>query len=135
MIPIKQREFTKELVFTASRSSGPGGQSVNKVNTQIQLRFNIATSDLLSEKEKTTLLFKLRNQLTKNGDLIITAQTERSQIQNKKQTLVKFYALLDNLLKMNKVRLTTHPPKKVKARRLEKKRRQSEKKSMRRKMI
>ena len=135
MAPIKKRDFTKEIVFFASRSSGPGGQSVNKVNTRILLRFNIATSEILSNKEKATLLFKLKNQLTRSGDLIITAQTERSQVQNKKQALLKFQMLLEHLLIPDKVRIATRPSKVVKARRLEQKRRHSEQKSLRRKLL
>jgi ribosome-associated protein len=135
MIPIRKRDFTKEVKFFASRSSGPGGQSVNKVNTQIQLRFNITSSVILNDKEKSALLFKLKSQLTKDGDLIITAQTERSQVQNKKQALFKFYMLLENLLIPDKVRIATRPSKAVKSRRLEQKRRRSEQKSLRRKML
>ena len=108
---------------------------MNKVNTQIQLRFNITSSVILNDKEKSALLFKLKSQLTKDGDLIITAQTERSQVQNKKQALFKFYMLLENLLIPDKVRIATRPSKAVKSRRLEQKRRRSEQKSLRRKML
>lgn len=135
MIPIKKRDFTKEIDFMASKSSGPGGQNVNKVNTQIQLRFNIAASEVLSHNEKSILLFKLKNQLTKSGDLIITAQTERSQVQNKKQALIKFHMLLEHLLVPDKIRIATRPSKAAKIRRLEQKRRQSEQKSLRRKLL
>ena len=133
MVPVRQRDFTKEIQIFTSRSSGPGGQHVNKVNTQVQLRFNIAASGLLTESEKSTLLFKLKNQLTKSKDLIITAQTERSQAQNRKQAVEKFYLLIEHLLQAEKQRIPTFPSKTANTKRLEKKRRHSEKKALRRK--
>lgn len=135
MIPIRQREFTKEIVFLTSQSSGPGGQHANKVSTRVQLRFNISASKILTNIEKSTLLYKLRNQLTKSNELIITAQTERSQIQNKKNALDKFYLLIEQLLKPEKERIATRPSKFVQDRRLDNKRRHSEKKALRRKIF
>jgi ribosome-associated protein len=134
MMPVRQRDFTKEIIILTSRSSGPGGQHVNKVNTQVQLRFNITESKILTDAEKSTLLYRLRNQLTKNNELIITAQTERSQIQNKKNALDKFYILIEQLLKTEKIRIATKPSKAAQTRRLENKRRHSDKKSLRRKI-
>jgi ribosome-associated protein len=134
MISVRQRDFTKEIAFLVSRSSGPGGQHVNKVNTQVQLRFNISASKILSDAEKSTLLYKLRNQITKNNELIITSQTERSQIQNKKHALHKFYLLIEQLLKTEKDRIASRPSKAAQVRRLEKKRRLGEKKALRRKL-
>ena len=133
MVPIRQRDFTKEIVIHTTRSGGPGGQHVNKVNTQVQLRFNITASGLLTESEKSILLFKLKNQLTKSKDLIITAQTERSQVQNRKHAVEKFYLLIQQLLHVEKDRIPTFPSKTANSKRLEKKRRHSEKKALRRK--
>lgn len=134
MIPIKQRNIVSEVVFIASRSRGPGGQNVNKVNSQVQLRFKIVSSEILTKNEKSILLYKLKHQLTKNGELIITAQTERSQLQNKKLALDKFHALLEKLLKPEKTRIATRPTKGSNVRRLEQKRRHSEQKALRRKL-
>lgn len=133
MIPLRQRHLTREIEFIASRSNGPGGQHVNKVNTQVQIRFNINESELLSAREKEILRFKLRHQLTKGGELIMNTQTSRSQVQNKKEALRKFYLLMENMLKPELKRIPTRPSKVSKIRRLEQKRRHSEKKDLRRK--
>ncbi len=79
-IDLGNKDFSKEFTFVTSRSSGPGGQHVNKVNTRVELRFNVIASQLLTEKEKAILQKKLQSQLTNDGDLIISSQTERSQI-------------------------------------------------------
>ena len=134
MIPIKQRNIISEVIFTATRSRGPGGQNVNKVNSQVQLRFNIINSEMLTKNEKSVLLYKLKHQLTKNGDLIITAQTERSQLQNKKLALDKLQAVLEKVLKPQKTRIATRPTKRSNVRRLEQKRRHGEQKILRRKL-
>jgi ribosome-associated protein len=133
-ISIRQRDFSREFIITASRSSGPGGQHVNKVNTQIQLRFNVSNSALLEEKEKMVLLYKLRHQLTRSGDLLINSQTERSQIKNKTVAINKFYTLLENLLVPPKRRIATHPTPTSNTKRLERKKKHGEKKLFRKKL-
>lgn len=135
MKPIRQRDLSREIEVIASRSGGPGGQHVNKVNSQVQIRFNIERSIVLSTREKETLLYKLRHQLTKGGELIINAQTNRSQFQNKKEALNKLYILLENMLKQEKVRIASRPSKASKIRRLEQKRRHSNKKVLRKKLF
>ncbi|HNC32056.1 MAG TPA: peptide chain release factor-like protein, partial [Cyclobacteriaceae bacterium] len=79
-----------ELLFSASRSSGPGGQNVNKVNSRITLRFNIRESTILTYDEKSILLTKLGSRLTEAGELIVHAQDKRSQLQNKEAVMAKF---------------------------------------------
>jgi ribosome-associated protein len=91
---IKQQVFESELEFSATKSSGPCGLHVNKVNTKIIRRFNSTQSDLLSEVEKALLLKKLKSKLTLEETLIIEAKEKRSQHQNKIIAITKFYELL-----------------------------------------
>jgi len=122
------RLFELEFVFSASRSSGPGGQNVNKVNTKIELRFNIPASVLLSEEEKILLMEKLKNRINSLGELIIVSQDDRSQLKNKENAISKFYQLLQYALTPQKMRKPSKPSMASRHRRLENKRRLSEKK-------
>ena len=129
---IRNRDFLPELTFSASRSSGAGGQNVNKVNTKVELRFDIASSSILTEEEKNRLLTKLAKRLTQEGILIIISQTERTQLKNKAQCLMKFYELLESALTVQKKRKPTKPTLASKAKKMENKKRQSERKASRR---
>ncbi len=128
---LKQRDFTSEIQYSASRSGGPGGQNVNKVNSKVELRFHIASSQLLSDREKHLLLNKLSSKLTLQGELILTAQTERSQLKNKLAVNERFYILLASALTPVKKRKPTKRTKASVERRLNSKKKQSEKKSNR----
>lgn len=128
---LKTRNFENEFVFLASRSSGPGGQHVNKVSSKVELRFNIPASDMLSKEEKELLLEKLSGKVNNEGDLIITSQTSRSQQKNKTDTIEKFYTLLAKALTPPRKRIKTKPPKSTDRKRLEEKRKQSNKKEKR----
>ncbi len=130
-IRTSERDFSKEFVFSTSRSSGAGGQHVNKVETKVELRFNILASKILSDKEKQTVLTKLKNQINIKNELIITSQSERSQLRNKQQVINKFYTLIKWALRKDKKRVPTKPTKAAIRRRLETKRKHSEKKSLR----
>jgi len=125
--------FQQEIIFSASRSSGPGGQHVNKVSTRVELRFNIPNSLLLSEEEKAILLSKLKNKINKEGDLILVSQEGRSQLKNKAKVLEKFYEMIEKALTPPKKRKATRPSKATKEKRLEEKKIISEKKSQRKK--
>lgn len=119
---LKSRKLEDECVFKASRSSGPGGQNVNKVSTRIELRFNIPGSSVLSETEKQLISEKLRNRITSEGDLLIVSQSGRSQLINKEKALEKFYQLLSEALTPRKKRIKTTPTEGSKRMRLEAKR-------------
>ena len=125
------KDLYSEFVFSASRSSGAGGQNVNKVNTKVELRFNVNMSQILSDEEKEILTQKLASKLTDSGDLIVVSQTERSQLKNKENTIEKFYTLLKKALTPRKKRKPTRPTKASKAKRLDEKRIVSEKKMTR----
>jgi ribosome-associated protein len=122
-----------ELEFSASRSSGPGGQNVNKVNSKITLRFNIVDSHILTAEEKEVLLRKLASKLSGEGVLIIIAQDSRSQVENKTLAGVKLEQMLAKAFEKKKVRKATKPSKSAVRKRVDQKKKQSEKKQWRQK--
>ena len=120
-----------ELAFTTSRSSGPGGQNVNKVNSKVTLRWDIRESTLLSTAEKELLLQKLSSRLTTGGMLLIIAQDKRSQLQNRDEALAKLNQLLKQALIKKKKRKATKPSKSSVQSRLKSKKKHSDKKKWR----
>lgn len=130
-IDIKNIDFTPELEFQTSRSGGPGGQNVNKVETKVELRFDIAASTLLTDEQKTKLLERLKNHLVQERILSISAQEKRSQLQNKELVIKKFYQTLEKGLQEKKKRLATKPSGGAVEKRLKSKKMEGEKKSFR----
>lgn len=127
----QEKDLSGELIYSSSRSSGPGGQNVNKVNTRIELRFNLPGSASLNEEEKTKIQSVLGNRINKEGFLILVSQTERSQLANKKKVTERFYKLLQKALTPVKRRKPTRPTLASKERRIESKKLQSRKKTLR----
>jgi ribosome-associated protein len=128
---IIDRDFSREFVFTASRSSGPGGQNVNKVSTKVELRFDVYHSDLLSEEEKEILRIRLQKKISAEGFLIIVSQSERTQLKNKEKTIEKFNTLIWKALTPVKKRRPTRPSAASKEKRIVAKKMQGEKKARR----
>lgn len=121
----------KELIFKASRSSGSGGQNVNKVSTKVELRFDIDSSLLLADNEKNRIKIKLKNRISSENILIISSDSERTQLGNKKKAIEIFFDLLEKALRKPKKRIKTKPTKASKERRLKEKKRKSDKKKYR----
>lgn len=130
---IDSRLLNPELEFTASRSDGPGGQNVNKVSSKITLRFSIRESRILTSEEKEVLLRKLGSRLTKDGVLILSGQTHRSQLRNKLDVEEKLDSLLFVALSVEKTRKKTRPSKSSREKRKFNKMLNSEKKKWRQK--
>ena len=126
--------FLPELTYQTSRASGPGGQNVNKVESRVELRWNLPTSQVLSDVQKQLILEKLANQLTATGDLLVVAQDDRSQLRNKEIALARFHELLQKSLRRPKPRRATRPSAGAVRQRLEGKKRQSDKKANRRRL-
>ncbi|HKJ43422.1 MAG TPA: alternative ribosome rescue aminoacyl-tRNA hydrolase ArfB [Sunxiuqinia sp.] len=124
-------DLSSEFEFQTSRSSGPGGQNVNKVNSRVELRFNIPASQVLNDDQKTKLLDKLASRLTNDGTLILAAQKERSQVQNKERVIERFYNLLAKSLRPVRKRKATKPTRSSIEKRLNNKKQKSEKKRLR----
>lgn len=130
--PLKDRDFIKEFKFQTSRSSGPGGQNVNKVSTRVELRFNVMESQLLTEREKEILQIKLATRISQDGILSIAVQIERSQLRNKQLAIEKFFDLVSKALAPVKKRRPTKPSRGAKERRLQAKREGAQRKARRR---
>ena len=131
MMNLENRNFESEFEFKSSRSGGKGGQNVNKVETKIELNFDVLSSNCLSEEEKGRIRAKLKNRIDKNGILRITSQSERSQFLNKSLTIEKFYELIEKALKKEKVRKKIKLSKEDREKRLKEKKKTSLKKQMR----
>jgi ribosome-associated protein len=128
---LKSRIPVSELVFSTSRSSGPGGQNVNKVNTKVELRFNIYKTESLSENEKEKILIRLKNKITSRGYLLIISQSARTQLLNRQKAEEKFYKLICRALEDKPERIATSPTLSSSRERLDKKRKRSSLKKLR----
>lgn len=126
--------LSSELQFSASRSSGPGGQNVNKVNSKITLKLDIAGSQILTDDEKELLLSKLASKVSVEGILVITSQDKRSQLQNKEEVVVKLDKILAKAFEKKKARKATRPSKGSVQERIKNKKQRSEKKQWRQKL-
>jgi ribosome-associated protein len=125
------RNFEPEFNFSTSRSSGPGGQNVNKVNTKVELRFSVNESSILTDLEKIKILNLLKNRINSEGELIIVSQSERSQLKNKENVVDKFYQLIYLALKPIKRRKPSRPTRSSIEKRLQLKKANSQRKAQR----
>ena len=120
-----------ELKFKAIRSSGAGGQHVNKTSSKVELSFDLRHSAVLLEEQKEKLKVALKSRLTKENVLILQCSESRSQHRNKAIVITRFIELLNEALTEARERKPTKIPKAVKRKRLKLKRKQSEKKANR----
>lgn len=131
---IKERKLLKECVIKTSRSGSAGGQNVNKVESKVELWFNLSESELLTDNEKDILLHKLNKKLEKETTIHLQEQTDRTQLKNKELLKDKFYKLILQGFKVLKPRKPTKISKSFKAKRLDDKKAKSETKQLRRKI-
>jgi ribosome-associated protein len=123
-----------ELNFKAVRSSGAGGQHVNKVSSKIVLIFDVATSQGLNENEKLWLQNKLKTKISQENLLILTCDEDRSQFKNKKIIIKRFFEMLEKALVLPKVRKSTKISKGANEKRIQEKKKASEIKAGRKKL-
>jgi ribosome-associated protein len=118
---IIKRNVEPEFAFAASRSSGPGGQNVNKVSSKVELRFSLIQTILFSEEEKSLIFRKLKNKINSEGELVLVSQSQRTQVMNRKAVTEKFYKLISEALTVQAVRRPSKPTNASKLRRLSEK--------------
>lgn len=118
---LRDRIPESEYSFLTSRSSGPGGQNVNKVNTKVEIRFNVQLSDSLSVKEKELICRNLKNRINSSGELVVKSQSERTQLRNRNKAVEKMLLLLSEALTEKPERKPTSPTLQSQAERVDEK--------------
>ena len=121
----------KELRYKTSRSGGAGGQHVNKVSSKVMLIWDVGASEVLTADEKILVREKLANRINKEGLLHMEASDDRSQVANKDKVTTRFFELLNQALKKEKKRVATKIPKSQILDRLDRKKKQAQKKQSR----
>ncbi len=127
-------DVSDEIKFQTTRSGGKGGQNVNKVETAVIAYFNINGSAVLSEEQKMRIHQKLSNRINAEGALVVKSQAHRTQLVNKEDAIKKVNDLITEALKKKKPRIANKPSKQAKEKRIEVKKKTSERKSHRRKI-
>ena len=128
---LKDRIAESEFKFLTSRSSGPGGQNVNKVSSKVELHFDFKCSAGLTDRDKELIALKLRSRINSDGELIVRSQSGRSQLTNRKKAVERMFILISDALTEKPERKPTSPTKKSRTERLEEKHRRGQIKKMR----
>lgn len=126
-----KEDLLNEIYFKTSRSKGPGGQNVNKVESRVDLIFDVAGSKVLNDEQKETVFRKLRNRISNDNLLRLQCDETRSQLKNKEIVSKRFLELIEKALFTRKKRIPTKPGKASRENRLKQKKKLSEKKDLR----
>ncbi|MBW8524491.1 aminoacyl-tRNA hydrolase [Chryseobacterium chendengshani] len=126
------KDFSKELNFKTSCSSGAGGQNVNKVETAVTVLWKVLDSEFFNNWQKDLILEKLKNRINLEGLLYLNVSESRTQLHNKKIAIEKILDLVDNALVIPKFRAKTKPTRSSVEKRIEQKKQHSNKKENRR---
>lgn len=132
---IKVSDIRKEVEVTTARSSGPGGQHANKVETKVMLRWNVNASAVLSDLQKSMIHAAHKERLTNTGELLIAVDSNRSQLKNKSIAFKKLDRLLAKAFVKKKKRIATKPSKAARKKRLDEKKKHGEKKALRKRIL
>ena len=124
-------DLHKEVKYRTSRSGGSGGQNVNKVSTKVELMFDVVSSEMLTERRRSIIFEKLSNRISIEGILSLKCDETRSQLTNKEIVFQRFINLIKTALTPVKKRRPTKPSKSSIRKRLDNKKKHSEKKSNR----
>lgn len=125
------KDFSKELNFKTSRSSGAGGQNVNKVETSVTVLWKVAESEFFNDRQKELVQTKLKNRINAEGFLFLTVSESRTQLMNKNKAIEKILEIVAKSLIIPKTRIATKPSRAKKEKRLDTKKKLSEKKENR----
>lgn len=128
---LKMKDFSKELNFKTSRSSGAGGQNVNKVETAVTVLWKVDESEFFNERQKALIQEKLKNRINLEGLLFLTVSESRTQLMNKNKAIEKIIDIVNKALIVPKTRIATKPSRAKKEKRLDTKKKISEKKENR----
>lgn len=129
----KKAILQSEVHFEYSRSSGPGGQKVNKTETQVAIRYSLQLSQLFTPEQKGRIAEKLKNRMNKEGEIIIQTDKFRTRLQNQKQCFATLCIFLEKALAREKMRKKTKPTRSSIEKRIQEKKKQAEKKKNRQK--